>query len=92
MVASRFYSPLVFNILRAAGALLFFGLLWIAWTSDTQEVGLDWTFKLELTLAAFVLGGGLFGYALKYRSGAEEEALLAQMVMADLQAGRGGEE
>lgn len=80
------YSPVVFGLAAGLGVVIFVGLMLVAWTSDTAEVGLDTMFKLELTAAALFLGGGLIGWALRYRARAQEEAELAAMVRRNLRS------
>lgn len=80
----RTYSPLVFGLSIGLGAVLFAILMAIAWTSDTAEVGLDTTFKLELSAAAVLLGGGLVGWGLRYRARAIVEAEEREMVRRSL--------
>ena len=62
------YSTTVYRGALGLGAVLLCGLLLIAWTSDTGEVGLDWKFKLQLTAAALILGGGLIGWAIRVQA------------------------
>jgi len=71
-------------VLNIVGAVLFVGLIAIALTTDTAEVGLDWKFKLQLVAAAFVLGGGLIAYARKIKRNAETEQRLAETVRRNL--------
>lgn len=78
------YSPIVFAISVGLGVVAFIGLMAVAWTSDTAEVGLDTMFKLELTLAALVLGGGLVGWGFRYRAKAIQEAEEREMVRRSL--------
>ena len=78
------YSPTLNRVLSWAGIGLFIVLLIIAWTSDTDEVGLGMRFKLQLTTAAFVLGGGLWAFARRSRLRAETEAREAEVVRRSL--------
>ena len=80
----RTYSPIVFSVAIGLGVALFVGLMAVAWTSDTAEVEFDTVFKLELSLAALVLGGGLSGWAFRYRSRAIEEAEERELVRRSL--------
>lgn len=66
------------------GAVLFVVLMVIAWTTGNDDVGLAPTFRLQLTAAAFVLGGGLMLWATKYRKEAQAEAELREMVRRNL--------
>lgn len=78
------YSPVVFGGAVGLGLLAFVGLLLVAWTSDTAEVGLSVMSKLTLSLSAIVLGGGLVGWGVHYRARATEEAELRAMVQRNL--------
>lgn len=78
------YSPIVFAASVGLGGLLFVGLMIVAWTSDTAEVGLATRLKLMISLAAFVLGGGLAGWGFRYRAEAIQEAKEREMVRRNL--------
>lgn len=78
------YSPTVHRVLSWVGIALFVVLIVVAWTSDTSEVVLAWRLKLELTAAAFVLGGGLWAFARRSRLRAEAEAREAELVRRHL--------
>ncbi|MBV1857609.1 MAG: hypothetical protein KUG77_04295 [Nannocystaceae bacterium] len=80
----RTYSPVVFAVSVGLGGLFFIALMMVAWTSDTAEVGLDTMFKLEISLAALILGGGLAGWGFRYRARAIEEAEEREMVRRNL--------
>lgn len=80
----RTYSPVAFAASVGLGGLLFIGLMMMAWTSDTPEVGLSTTLKLEISVAALVLGGGLVGWGFRYRAASIEEAQEREMVRRNL--------
>lgn len=78
------YSPVVFAASTGLGAVAFIGLMMVAWTSDTAEVGLAMSAKLQISLAALVLGGGLAGWGFRYRANAIQEADEREMVRRSL--------
>jgi hypothetical protein len=78
------FSPVAYWTMYAGGIAVFVGLLLVAWTSDTAEVGFGMQMKLQLSAAAVLLGGGLWFYARKYKRDAEIEARTRESVRRNL--------
>lgn len=84
MTPVRFFSPTIYWIMMIAGLAIFAALMLVAWTSDSDAVELAFSFKLKLMAAATVLGGGLVGFAVRYKRNAEAEAREAELVQRQL--------
>ena len=80
----KMYYPTVFRGAVGLGVLVLIGLLSVAWLSGSPEVGLSLSLKLRLSAAALILGGGLIGWGMRYRSQAEAEERLREVVRQNM--------